>query len=900
MPLPRLAPETAALLEKEITEDEIIHQIGKLPNNKAAGADGLRAELLKLEPKLWAKALQPIYENILHDTKSLPQPFRESIIILIYKKGCPFEPCNYRPIALLNVIAKLLSGIHNNRLRDHLASIIPPEQTGFVPKRSISENITLLQDATFFAKRHHPSAIILSLDFQKAYDRVQRPVLLAILKKMGFGPRWLTIISTMYERRVAKLCINGKLSSTFALQRGVLQGDPLSPALFILQCSPLYARLNEARQAHGIPLPHGQQAPVATFYADDTNLMAKSPDSAVDLYNIAQWFCDHSGAKLHPNKCVAIASGPSATTLPNGIKILNHNDHTTILGILMGTNTNRQTQSTNVITKMIQRCNAWSHVGRTIEGKTTIARAMLLSTVWYVLGVIPINAIEAKQLQRAINNYIHGATNIEWNGPTTRAKMSSQWFYRHKEEGGWGLTPILQTLQTRKLSMIRQFLHERSANINKPWHTFICHMLEEHMKSWGRTWNDILTWKGNDHHSQSRIGNWEAISPWWRDAWRLWIRLDLKPRKHSIPLNELTRWPIWHNRILEVNHGIHTTLHRFFSNTDTRAIMTEIRNMGFISFADFMSHNGAIMHGDELYTLTTVYLSVHDRDYIIPRWACTRLTKIVQALWANATRQWLLTSSNMEPAHNTRWWHHAFEKKDFTTAHNKQLARMLLHDAPPTAPPQLIRLNQRPVTIDWKRERAILSRLAPSRRDLMLRLLRNALPLGVKRIHWATAAQTRCMLCDANELESAQHLFWECEYARATWNNLTNAWRDHRRSPLSWKEILTGTDVRLDGQSNECVDQLWSIVRACTIRSIWFERNRRYFYADLPPRSTSFRHNQSVDDIRAHIQCWHNRANDDTRPKLNDTLAFLATKPAYNRFLPLPQQPTNHTPEPPG
>ena len=263
--IPRLSNLSAKTLEEPITIADIEQQIARLPNNKAAGADGLRAELFKQTPTLWAKALKPIFEDQMHNEKDLPESFRESIIILLFKKGCPFKPCNYRPIALLNVMAKILSGILNNRLRKVLESVIPPEQTGFVPNRSISENIILLQDSIFYAKRHHPSAIIVSLDFEKAYDRVQRPVMMEILKKMGFGPRWLTAIATMYKSRVAKLTINGELSPAFAIERGVLQGDPLSPALVIIQCTPLYAALQKQKQRHGIPLPNGKVAPVATF-----------------------------------------------------------------------------------------------------------------------------------------------------------------------------------------------------------------------------------------------------------------------------------------------------------------------------------------------------------------------------------------------------------------------------------------------------------------------------------------------------------------------------------------------------------------------------------------------------------------------------------------------------------
>ena len=236
--LPRLSDDDAATLELPVTEEDIVKQIERLPNNKAAGTDGLRAELLKQHPKLWARILRPIFEDLLHQHGSLPQPFRESIIILIHKKGCALQPKNYRPIALLNVIAKVLSGIHNDRLRRVIGKIIPPEQTGFIPRRSISENIILLNDSIYHAKRHHPSAIILSLDFEKVYDRVQWRSMKAVIGKLNFGPKWRHIINTMYTQRSASLSINGTLSTPFPIERGVLKGDPLSPTLIRVYLRP--------------------------------------------------------------------------------------------------------------------------------------------------------------------------------------------------------------------------------------------------------------------------------------------------------------------------------------------------------------------------------------------------------------------------------------------------------------------------------------------------------------------------------------------------------------------------------------------------------------------------------------------------------------------------------------
>ena len=885
MQLPRLTDEAALSLEAEISEDEVIKQINRLPLNKAAGADGLRAELFKQAPKLWAKILQPILETHLHQQRQLPQPFRESIIILLHKKGCVLQPKNYRPIALLNVMGKILSGIHNDRLRRVLDQIIPPEQTGFVPNRSISENIILLQDAIFYAKRHHPSSIVLSLDFEKAYDRVQWRVMHAILRKMNFGQRWRNVIATMYRDRTAKLSINGELTNPFSIERGVLQGDPLSPALFILQCSPLYATLNAKRAAHGIPLPNNSCAPVATFYADDTNIIARSPESAVALYDAAEWFSSNSGAKIHPGKCTAIPTGPAPPRLSNGITILQPHQDTTILGIPMGMNISRQQQTQRVLAKMIGRCSDLSHVGRTVEGRVNVVRAMALSTILYVLGALPTDLREAKKVQNLVYNFLNNSEEYEWDGPTKRGNMARQWFHHPAKLGGWGLTPVVRSLRTRKLALLRAFLKDSSQGKHRPWHTFIPHMLNEHMRDWGTNWRSILFWNGTQVNGDFSIGKWGALSPWWREAWQLWIKLRCSPKKNSFDRRELLRWPVWNNRLLMTHHGVNTALYRAFLNTETRAHMRAVRLQGFLTFNDFANPNGSIMSGQELYTAVTVRLSVNDSDHIVPISACESLSRMITAMWANTTKNWLTQSSHPSQHNTNTWAPQALEGTPFTTATNAAITKLVADFEPPTTQLNLIKLNGQPISVSWSKERSMLSTLAPTRRDLLKRLTRNALPLGSKRVHWHTECQTSCLLCGTNALETAKHLFWECSYAVQTWGRLHRPWRNHRRSAIRWEEVLLGQDARLGTVEQVTAERLWSIVRGGVIRSIWLERNRRYFYPELAPKEALFRFNMAKDDIKTHIESWHRRAQDEEKHNVCSAIDFIKHRePVYHEL----------------
>lgn len=211
------------MLEKPLTTDEIEKAILALPNQKATGADGIKAELLQAHLRKWAQLLMGVFEQVTQEHQSLPHQLRTAIIILLYKKGIPEDPANYRPIALPSMVAKVLTRAHNQRLRPILQTFVPHAQTGFIPGRSITENLILVQDALYWARTHCPQAIILCLDFQKAYDGVNWNYLHSILSNLGFGPRWCKVIRTLYTNRTAQLSINGHLEIPFPIKREVLQ-----------------------------------------------------------------------------------------------------------------------------------------------------------------------------------------------------------------------------------------------------------------------------------------------------------------------------------------------------------------------------------------------------------------------------------------------------------------------------------------------------------------------------------------------------------------------------------------------------------------------------------------------------------------------------------------------------
>lgn len=191
--------------------------------------------------------------------------------------------------------------------------------------------------------------------------------------------------------------MDGNIFNPFSIIRRVLQCDPILPYLFLMQVIPIASMMESLRNTHGVPLSPTVTAPPATFYADDTTVIARSPTHAVNPYNIAVTFCKVSRAKLHPDKWVTISTSPSKPILSNGTLRLQPSECATILFLPFGPNITREQQIHKFINKLIHCCTSWAHVSRTLEGRAVITQAIILSTMWYVLSTILISTSGAKK-----------------------------------------------------------------------------------------------------------------------------------------------------------------------------------------------------------------------------------------------------------------------------------------------------------------------------------------------------------------------------------------------------------------------------------------------------------------------------------------------------------------------
>ena len=209
--------------EGPFSKEELLSAIQGLPTGKSPGSDGLTVEFYAAFWDTLGDLLVLMF-NERFRVGSLTDSQREGLLRLIHKRDERNLPKNWRPISLLNTDYKLASKIITERLKTVMSSIVHQDQTCSVPTRTIFSNLQLIRDVLDFIDKTNETGILVTLDQEKAFDRVDHQFLMRTLSKFGFGPDFCQWVTLFYNNVFSRVICNGKLTSPVVLKRGVRNG----------------------------------------------------------------------------------------------------------------------------------------------------------------------------------------------------------------------------------------------------------------------------------------------------------------------------------------------------------------------------------------------------------------------------------------------------------------------------------------------------------------------------------------------------------------------------------------------------------------------------------------------------------------------------------------------------
>ena len=387
--------------------------------------------------------------NYAYQTGQLSVSRKRGIIKLIPKKDSePYLVKNWRPVSLLNCDYKLGTKAVANRLKLVLPKLIDNDQTGFLKGRFIGENIRLIDSVINFTAAKNIPGLLVFLDFEKAFDTIEWPFIHKTFHHFNFGSSILRWIKLFYHDIESCILNNGWSSNLFKLERGVRQGCPLSPYLFILCAEVLADAIRKHNNIKGI-FVDGQEIKIS-LYADDTTLILDgSRASFQNSLQILEFFRAISGLRLNLKKRQALWIGANAGSEEklcpeNDLRWMS--DKVKTLGVWLSTDPEIMLKANyeEKITKLEASLGCWELRRLSLLGKITVLKSLIVSQLTYILSPLPTNQCAIDEVNTLFFKFL-------WDGKGDKIKRDIM--ISAYEDGGLKMTfyPSFETKLGKKV-----------------------------------------------------------------------------------------------------------------------------------------------------------------------------------------------------------------------------------------------------------------------------------------------------------------------------------------------------------------------------------------------------------------------------------------------------------------
>nr|XP_027096084.1 uncharacterized protein LOC113715980 [Coffea arabica] len=423
-PLPSITAADNMMFQQLPSLQEVKEVVFSMSKDSAPGPDGFGAGFYQ---ECWSIIHRELLEAVQEFFKGAPQPrgFSSALIVLIPKVTGAAKWQEFRPISLCNQSSKIISKVLTNRLNLILPNLISSWQSGFVPGRSIADNILVAQElAQDIDRKLTCPNLMLKLDMEKAYDRVEWSFLIFMLRRFGFQEWGVDLLFRTLSNNWFSLLINGSSAGYFKSSRGVRQGDPLSPALFLLVAEFLGWGMHHlfCQDESRFYVSPGLRVPYLAF-ADDTLVFTRCSEGGLtSLKTFFDSYQAFSGQKINAHKSCFILSTRASSTHGSMVASTLHFQQQflpfTYLGAPVFKGRTTCVLFDPLVAKVQARLSHWSSRLLSSGGKLVLLRHVLTSMPMYLLQVMDPPRAVLLRLGKLCNAFLWdkpaGTRGIHW------------------------------------------------------------------------------------------------------------------------------------------------------------------------------------------------------------------------------------------------------------------------------------------------------------------------------------------------------------------------------------------------------------------------------------------------------------------------------------------------------
>ena len=398
----------------------------QMKNGKSPGTDGITVEFYKI---FWGD-IKTFFTNSINysfENLSMTELQKQGLITLLPKPNKDLSLLsNWRPITLLNVDYKIATKTIANRIKPVLNNIISSTQTGFIKGRYIGENIRLISEVLDFVDETNIPSLMFFSDFEKAFDSIDHDFMYRVLSHFNFGQDLIKWTRLFYTDSKSCILNNGHMTDFFNIQRGVRQGCPLSPYLFIICIELLSYSISTNTNIKGIYF-EGNEIKSSLFADDATFILDGTKRSFEALINTMDNYSYVSGLKLNSSKCNILRSGSLRNTnvsYLNDRKFQWSSEKASALGIVFNNNKNKfLTDNLNKnVNDFLNVLKQWQHRKLSLMGKITVIKNIALPKLIYPLTILH------NPSQEIIKKITEGMYSFLWDSKPDKIKRKKNLF----------------------------------------------------------------------------------------------------------------------------------------------------------------------------------------------------------------------------------------------------------------------------------------------------------------------------------------------------------------------------------------------------------------------------------------------------------------------------------------